>query len=316
MFECFYNRRIFTDFDELAENLRDWELEIFQLEKGSFVNSIEQLSSGELLISAAQFSGHTHQVGNSPSGRTFAILADAETHITWRKHSIAKDSLMIFPVGGEFDVTTPKGLTNVITLSVSDKVLHKVMTDQDNEKFMEVVSENEVITLPDNILQQLRLKCGSYFHLLQNEPELVHSTSFQEEFTQNILVDITEFLSTGDAQNCQPTIKNVVWDRIDEELSWSLEKPLSVHQLSIVAQVSERTLRRYFHNRFAISPKIYLNQLRLNKVRIDLQRATQSNGIITNIANKWGFWHMGQFAHDYRRLFGELPSDTVSNYRE
>jgi len=93
MFEYYYNRRIFTDFDELAENLRDWNLEIFQLEKGKFVNSIEQLSSGELLISAAQFSGHTHQVGNSPSGRTFAIVADAETHITWRKHSIDKDSL-------------------------------------------------------------------------------------------------------------------------------------------------------------------------------------------------------------------------------
>ena len=190
------------------------------------------------------------------------------------------------------------------------------MTDQDNEKFIEVVSKNEVITLPDNILQQLRLKCGSYFHLLQNEPELVHSTSFQEKFTRSMLLDITDFLSTGDAQNCQPTIKNVVWDRIDEELGSSLEKPITVHQLCIAAQVSERTLRRYFHNRFAISPKIYLNQLRLNKVRKDLQRVTKSNGIVTNIANKWGFWHMGQFAYDYRRLFGELPSDTVNYYRE
>jgi len=29
------------------------------------------------------------------------------------------------------------------------------------------------------------------------------------------------------------------------------------------------------------------------------------------VANAWGFWHMGQFARDYRRLFGELPSDTL-----
>ena len=29
-----------------------------------------------------------------------------------------------------------------------------------------------------------------------------------------------------------------------------------------------------------------------------------------NVAHRWGFWHMGQFARDYRRLFGELPSET------
>ena len=32
---------------------------------------------------------------------------------------------------------------------------------------------------------------------------------------------------------------------------------------------------------------------------------------ILNIANDWGFWHMGQFAADYKSLFGELPSETL-----
>jgi AraC family ethanolamine operon transcriptional activator len=32
---------------------------------------------------------------------------------------------------------------------------------------------------------------------------------------------------------------------------------------------------------------------------------------IADVANRWGFWHMGQFAADYRRQFGELPSETV-----
>jgi transcriptional regulator GlxA family with amidase domain len=28
-----------------------------------------------------------------------------------------------------------------------------------------------------------------------------------------------------------------------------------------------------------------------------------------DVANAWGFWHMGQFARNYKRQFGELPSE-------
>tara|TARA_Y100000296_G_scaffold75547_1_gene95336 strand:- start:429 stop:569 length:141 start_codon:yes stop_codon:yes gene_type:complete len=29
-------------------------------------------------------------------------------------------------------------------------------------------------------------------------------------------------------------------------------------------------------------------------------------------APDWGFWHPGQFGQDYKNLFGEMPSETVS----
>ena len=33
---------------------------------------------------------------------------------------------------------------------------------------------------------------------------------------------------------------------------------------------------------------------------------------VQEIAQRWGFWHTGEFAADYRRLFGELPSQTFN----
>jgi AraC family ethanolamine operon transcriptional activator len=32
---------------------------------------------------------------------------------------------------------------------------------------------------------------------------------------------------------------------------------------------------------------------------------------VQDVAAAWGFWHMSQFATDYRKLFGMRPSDTL-----
>jgi len=311
MYRPFHHSRWFTDFDELAENSRDWNLEIAQLEEGKFVSYSEQLSTGDIQISLAQFNGRTHQTGDSPSGRTFALLDNA-THITWLKQDVGNDSLMIFPARDrDIDVITPKGETSVITLTVSHRLLNRLLTEQDTENVTDIMSTNEVINLPKGTLHLIRNRSKEYLTRVQKFPELIHSNFFQEDITQNLCEEIIESLSSRGVRSAQKVIEYELWDRIDETIGSSLDKPIRVQELCLAAQVSERTLRRYFHKRFGLSPINYLNLRRLNKVRADLKRTTKKNGVVTDIANKWGFWHMGQFAQDYRHIFGELPSETL-----
>jgi AraC family ethanolamine operon transcriptional activator len=49
----------------------------------------------------------------------------------------------------------------------------------------------------------------------------------------------------------------------------------------------------------------------LNGVHRDLRKANLDGKRISDVANDWGFWHMGQFAADYKKLFGELPSEIL-----
>jgi len=76
------------------------------------------------------------------------------------------------------------------------------------------------------------------------------------------------------------------------------------------AGVSWRTLYYAFRELFGVTPKQYLQATRLNGVRKELCRRGP-DVTITDTANAWGFWHMGQFAADYRRQFGVLPSETL-----
>lgn len=75
--------------------------------------------------------------------------------------------------------------------------------------------------------------------------------------------------------------------------------------------VSELTLQNLFMWKYGITPMAYLKRARLNDVRKVLRSATPEKLKVSDVANQKSFWHMGQFAADYRMLFGELPSDTL-----
>ena len=79
--------------------------------------------------------------------------------------------------------------------------------------------------------------------------------------------------------------------------------PLSVLDLCRAADVSPATLYRAFQESFGVGPKRYLQIRSLSGVRHDLLTAP-ADSLVIEIANRWGFWHMGQFAADYRRQFG------------
>lgn len=88
------------------------------------------------------------------------------------------------------------------------------------------------------------------------------------------------------------------------------DEAVSVSGLCTETGVAWRTLNRAFRERFGVGPKAYINRERLLRVRSTFLRAPPDT-IIADVANASGFWHMGQFARDYRRMFGELPSDTL-----
>jgi len=107
-----------------------------------------------------------------------------------------------------------------------------------------------------------------------------------------------------------PRSRNKVLRRALDYLSAFPREALTVEQLCNNSASSMSTLERAFKEHFGVSPKRYLILSRLSGVRRMLldSRSTPS---IADAANEWGFWHMGSFAANYRRIYGELPSETL-----
>ncbi len=49
--------------------------------------------------------------------------------------------------------------------------------------------------------------------------------------------------------------------------------------------------------------------MRLNGVRDALWGGAAGTSI-TETAMEWGFYHLGRFSRQYKRMFGELPTET------
>jgi len=94
--------------------------------------------------------------------------------------------------------------------------------------------------------------------------------------------------------------RSIALRRTFEAIEAGLEKGVSVREVANASGVSRRTLEYAFRDRYNFSPKTFINSLRLARVRRDL-RSKPGDTPIVEVANRWGFWHMGQFASDYRR---------------
>ncbi|WP_417614656.1 AraC family transcriptional regulator [Oceanisphaera sp.] len=97
--------------------------------------------------------------------------------------------------------------------------------------------------------------------------------------------------------------------RVEEYIQDHADEAITPAMLANLAGVSLRTLYAGFKDFRGVSPMEYLRSIRLKRVREELC-LQGPNCSVTDIATRWGFGHMGRFSQEYRRLFGENPSET------
>jgi transcriptional regulator GlxA family with amidase domain len=84
----------------------------------------------------------------------------------------------------------------------------------------------------------------------------------------------------------------------------------NVPDLAGVAGVSGRTLQRQFRIFLGKAPRAALRDIRFERARRELLRGPPDAKVM-NIALCCGFPHCGRFSVEYRRRYGETPSQTL-----
>jgi AraC-like DNA-binding protein/tetratricopeptide (TPR) repeat protein len=94
----------------------------------------------------------------------------------------------------------------------------------------------------------------------------------------------------------------------------NVAEKITLPGLAAACGAPERTLLKQFKRFVGLPPLAYLRRLRLNLARGVLSQADCETAI-SEIAISCGFTHLGRFATEYRRAFGESPSTTRQRVR-
>lgn len=310
---------LFNDFTEMAGAFcaAGWGARYQQISPGGFRGSLLSNVTGPVQITHGHWQRGIQHRGLQPAGTqslAFTLSPESE-RVRWLGAPFGPTNVMIQGGRSDFDLLTPADFDLVIfTIDeafLADRVA--ALTQRDPESF---VTRQGRLTIHPAKASQIREGLGHYFEYLKAWRDSPDRAAIFQAMSGDLTELVLQVIVDGHFEPLptpalQARVKLV---RQAEEFARSRES--SVVRMSDVCRqlgVSERALRYVFAELAGMSPAMYLRRQRFNRARQALAQACPDENQVKDIAYEHGFWHLGQFAHDYLKLFGERPSETLAS---
>ena len=296
------------DADEHAHNLTNWQQEYDQLSGGRFYGRIDEVA----LDGCQLFKEHTNralrQQCNVWKDALWIGIPARASDCRINGLSVGTDQLMCRPGGRDFELMTPDAF-DIYGIVIREETLLRAAEREARVLDLPSLEHSPRLTVPQAQLDQVR---SLLEQVLYRDAQGLDSEHQQQLASQALLQLVTNAAQPAAAPSYAHRRKVV--EQVKRYLAEHPDAPLSIPELCERVHVSRRTLQYSFESMLGISPLQFLRSARLNQVRRALCEPQQSSPI-ASIAAERGFWHPGQFARDYKALFGENPSETVKRSR-
>src|SRR5689334_15607729 len=120
---------------------------------------------------------------------------------------------------------------------------------------------------------------------------------------------MSEHRDTYDGNSAAPPMPRAVRRALDA-MHANVGHRWSVAELARVGGTSARTLQRQFVSFLGKTPLVVLRDIGFERARRELLQGTSGEKIM-DVACRCGFPHFGRFSVEYRRRYGETPSQTL-----
>ena len=310
------------DVDEQAALLDGWNQRYAQLSAGRFDGRIEEAWVDGVHLFVESTSHRLMQSGSLAAGRVAiglplqigqgpAVFCGSSD---WGQGDAAR--YCGFSGADGFDYYTPEGLA-MAGLELSRGELLALATDDERERIERVAARAGLHLAGPGGVTGLRDFMQGAFEMLRDRPDLLDDATVRARLRQAALSNALEVLvhaGHGD-DGGEVAAPHRAWQLVEGArrlIQQEADAPPTVAQLCVTLGVSRRTLQSAFQQVLGMAPAAFLRAVRLAGAR----RALRQAATVTEAAAQWGFWHFSHFAQDFRRMYGELPSQAWRRLRQ
>lgn len=299
------------DPQEHACQLSGWDQHYEQISRGAFHSRLVEIEFADILIFEETLKQAVFQTGRCHHDViALGVFSTLSGDARWHGRSVGLDDVLFLDGCSELLLSTPQTST-LYAVGVPVAALEP-WCEHERLPLRERVHRLAATPLHDRAAaQRLREGLGAVIGelLLRPEEALPHSVTrrLRDEFVM-LVADLLQ----GEPDSREKTAASKAKEVVRRSRAYALDRrdaPPTLLDLCRHTHVSPRTLQYCFQSVLGESPASYMKMLRLSGARKDLKRLDEDVWI-GDIAANWGFWHLSQFASDYRRMFGELPSAT------
>jgi len=297
--------------------LQSWvEMECHQLSHGRKVVQFDSLDFGTQQVVRERQEASVQKIGTAPADFcTVSICTQAGT-VRFSEHSSEETGTVFFMPGNvEYDIFVPAGTETAYVGFSQQQFLRGARTL--NPAFWETPPKSVV---PLTTHRQSVFKSAVDLWLETAREAAARGEPLDPDIIRDQVLQAVLHMAIVTEENIAPTFNERLRAmQIGKKARSYVEDHLDADVLPTIVDicaalgVSERTLRYAFHEYVGMSPVAYLRIRRLNHVRSVLASSDPRDVTITQVAMRYGFWHLGRFSGDYKLMFGEAPSVTLAS---
>jgi AraC family transcriptional regulator, ethanolamine operon transcriptional activator len=309
-----------NDVLQQAEALPFWSQDYTQLDKGAFNGTVASVSYRGIQIFRENMNRAVDQLASAPSDcYVIGLPTIVDNDSSWGLLPVRENSLLSLDKNAELLFRTSH-LSEITMAVISAQRLEEYAAQVewlDLRKVMDRVKpvESAHISVAERLHNAL---IGGLDHIGKMDDN-ADIEQIWRHFEDDLLAScVTALIQTQENPNRHhdQRIHRYIVNRVRELTLSSYGYPLTIGELCTTLRISRRTLNHAFARVLGITPVAYMRNLRLHRVRAELQTSAYQVSTIANIASKWGFWHMSLFSRYYRELFGECPNETLERSRK
>lgn len=303
----------FDDFHVYGASAPEWNQRYQQISRGTMRSSMTEVVVGSVHLFRKALDQRVVQQGCLPAGKLCVVMLDSATGpARLQGREVNDSSISVLRGGDEFMLHRP-AQTELLALTVDAAQFDRLVAEQLDAPMLRGLLRRSCIDVGRSDLAEFKALLSAMF--VWGQGSTVYALPPRRDLDMQALIHDGLLAVLRGAGREGKRVKGLSAHGIVRECHRitmdSAASPPPIEELCRRLRTSRRSLQDSFQTIAGTTPVDYLRCMRLNLVRQTLHRTTVRQASIGDIATRAGFAQLSHFAAEYKRLFAELPSQTL-----